>query len=295
MENIIVCNTANDSISKVDLEKNSISTMTLNLGGERNGPRNIDIQGESAVITNCYSDSITFIDLKGFKEKENYKVDRYPKDIKWKKKYIYIACGDSNSILFFNERRREVDFSVTVGDYPSSMAIDKEEKNIYVANMNSNSLSIIDNKKKIKIKDIKLKDMPTKIMLSEDERYMYTCQNSFEGSKKGYLRIYEVNTFKLIKEYNLGYFPSDIAIKDGIAYITNLGDGSVSILNLKDGNSFRVIVGGMPKGVLKIKEEIVVADYYRGELIFIHETLMKKKSLAIGVEPNAMAIVNHFH
>lgn len=293
MENIIVCNTANDSISKVDLEKNNISTMTLNLGGERNGPRNIDIQGESAVITNCYSDSITFVDLKELKEKENYKVDRYPKDIKWREEYIYIACGDSNSILFFNERSKEVEFSVKVGDYPSSIAIDKNEKNIYVANMNSNSLSVISNKKKIK--DIKLKDMPTKIMLSENERYMYTCQNSFEGNKKGYLRIYEVNTFKLIKEYNLGYFPSDIVVKEGIAYITNLGDGSVSILNLKDGNSYRIIVGGMPKGVLKIREEIIVADYYSGELIFIHESSMNKKSIAIGVEPNAMAIVNQFH
>lgn len=294
MKNIIVCNTANDSISKIDLEKMNINTLPLKLGGERIGPRNIDIKEKRGVVANCYSDSITFIDLEKLKEKETYNVDKYPKDIKWRDKYIYIACGDSNSIVFFNEERREIDFRIKVGDYPSSIVVDKKEKNIYVASMNSNSINIIDIKSKKVIKEVYLEDTPTKILLSENEKKIYMCQNSSSENTKGYLRVYTLEDFKLIKEYNLGAFPSDILLQDGLAYTSNLGDGSISVLNLKDGNSYKIIVGGMPKSVLKIEENIIISDYYSGNIIFLNEISMKKKIIAVGNEPNAMITINPF-
>lgn len=294
MKNIIVCNTANDSISEIDLDKMKINTLPLKLGGERIGPRNIDINKKRGVVANCYSDSITFIDLEKLKEKENYKVDKYPKDIKWREKYIYIACGDSNSIVFFNEERKEIDFRVKVGDYPSSIAVDKEEKNIYVANMNSNSIDVIDIKSKSVIKEFYLQDTPTKIHLSEDGKTMYMCQNAFSENMKGYLKIYDLENFKVIKEYNLGAFPSDIIVKNNLVYTSNLGDGSISVLSLKDGNSYKIIVGGMPKGILKIEDNIIVSDYYSGNIIFLNEFSMQKKIIAVGDEPNAMTTINPF-
>lgn len=282
MKNIIVCNTDNDSLTRINIDRMSVDTLPLKLGGEKIGPISIDVKGERGVIANCYSDSITFINTRKFIEENNFLIGKYPNDIKWKDDYIYVTCGDSNSLIIFNEKEKRIDFEIKVGDYPNSISIDSEKKYVYVSNMNSNSITIIDNETKKVEREIYLKNSPTKIYLSKDKKNIYVCENTFEENMKGKLKIYSLNDFSLLNEYNIGAFPIDIFEKDGFVYSANFGDGSIRVVNLKNKDSYKFILGGMPREILKIDENIIVSDYYSGRIFIIDENTMHKKIIALG-------------
>ncbi|MGL5648634.1 MAG: YncE family protein [Clostridium sp.] len=295
MENIIVCNTSNDSLSKVDIDRVYVDTLPLKLGGEKIGPRSIDIKGERGVVVNCYSESITFVDIKNLKEIENYSVGKYPKDIKWRGENIYVACGDSNSIIIFNEVKKTIEFEIKVGDYPSSLAIDEKEEFIYIANSNSSSISIINNRTKKVEREIFLKEAPTKVELSKANNELLVCVNSFKQHMKGKLITYSLEDFKIKEEYRVGAFPIDLIESENLIYVANFGEGSISVINRLDKSSYKIMVGGMPKGLLKKDENLIISDYYKGKIILLNEQNMDKKIIAVGNEPNAMIFENLIH
>ncbi|MGL4848411.1 MAG: hypothetical protein ACRC28_05720 [Clostridium sp.] len=288
MDNIIVCNTSDDSLSKINIDRVSVDTLPLKLGGEKIGPRSIDVKEGRGVVANCYSDSITFIDLNSFKEIENYTIGKYPKDIKWGEKNIYVACGDSNSVIIFNEEKKNIEFEIKVGDYPGSLAVDKKEKFIYVANSNSNSVSVINNEKKKVEREILLKETPTKILLSKKDDELFICVNSFMQHMEGKLIVYSLRDCKIKEEYKVGDFPMDLIECENLIYIANFAEGSISVVNRAEKSSYRIMVGGMPKGLLKEKENLVISDYYKGRIVLLDEKRMDKKIIAVGNEPNAM-------
>ncbi|MGL4874609.1 MAG: YncE family protein [Clostridium sp.] len=295
MDNIIVCNTSDDSLSKINIDRVSVDTLPLKLGGEKIGPRSIDVKEGRGVVANCYSDSITFIELKSFKEVENYSVGKYPKDIKWGEKNIYVACGDSNSVIIFNEHKKRIEFEFKVGDYPSSLTVDKKEKFIYVANSNSSSVSVINNELKKVEKEILLKETPTKILLSKKNDELFICVNSFRQHMAGKLIIYSLKDSMIKEEYKVGDFPMDLIECEDLIYVANFAEGSVSVVNRKKKSSYRIMVGGMPKGLLKEKENLIIADYYKGKIILLNENNMDKKIIAVGNEPNAMTFESFTH
>ena len=148
--------------------------------------------------------------------------------------------------------------------------------------MNSNSITIINNETKKVEREIYLKNSPTKIYLSKDKKNIYVCENTFEENMEGKLKIYSLNDFSLLNEYNIGAFPIDIFEKDGFVYSANFGDGSIRVVNLKNKDSYKFILGGMPREILKIDENIIVSDYYSGRIFIIDENTMHKKIIALG-------------
>ncbi|MGL5086463.1 MAG: YncE family protein, partial [Clostridium sp.] len=49
-------------------------------------------------------------------------------------------------------------------------------------------------------------------------------------------------------------------------------------------------VGGMPNGIIKFNCKLYIGDYLRGKIIIYDLNSHITKAIAVGIEPNAMAL-----
>jgi len=75
-------------------------------------------------------------------------------------------------------------------------------------------------------------------------------------------------------------------------YVSNFGDGTVSILDINKYKEIkRIEVGGMPRGILEDEKYLYVGDNYNNLLFRIDKITENKKAISIGTEPTGMTIL----
>ena len=101
--------------------------------------------------------------------------------------------------------------------------------------------------------------------------------------------------FSNLLKIKVGKSPVDIWEDNNKLYVSNFEDGTISIINLNLGKEVKKIyVGGMPRGIIKYKENIFVGDYGNQRIVKIDLENKKTKTIAVGKEPNAMILLQSF-
>lgn len=274
----------------------NLEKLQLKSKGKEIGPRSIDIKGGIGVVANSYENSISFLDLINLNEYYREYIGPNPKDIKFYKKYVCILCNEINSIILYNVMSKTIDFVIPSGSYPESFTIDSKNDLMLVSNLMESTVSCIDLKNRKLDKVIKVGEYPSKIIFSKDKNLFYVCETNIGEDKDGFIGIYSINDFKLIKRIKVGIIPSDIFEYNGKIYVTNFGEGTVRVINIKTGREIKKInLGGMLNKVIKTENEMYISDYINGILYVIDEKQEKLKTIAIGNEPNAMILVSSNH
>lgn len=293
MEKLLVCNTGSDKISIINLSKNKIDECPLYLEKEKSGPYNMDFANNTLYIANNYSNSISIFDLNSKKEVKSIYVGAHPNDCKVYKDKIYIICGDSNSLNIMDLFSMERLVNIALDGYPHSIAINKINAMAYVCNTEGNSLSIINCETDTMVKRIEIGNNPTKVLLSSDKSMLFICESNFEDSIiKGNIIFMSIETNEIIKRVKVGLNPVDIYEDNNRLFVANLGDSTISIIDIKrDYNVENIRVKGCPISLVKYKEKIYYSDYFNGIIYSINLINLEIEKIALGREPNAMIIL----
>jgi YVTN family beta-propeller protein len=90
----------------------------------------------------------------------------------------------------------------------------------------------------------------------------------------------------------VGNSPVDMYFNERLCYVSNFGEGTVSIVDINNYKEIKKIeVGGMPRGILEDEKYLYVGDNYNNLLIRIDKATENKKAIAIGGEPTGMALL----
>jgi len=101
-----------------------------------------------------------------------------------------------------------------------------------------------------------------------------------------------------LKNYNVlykvpvGNSPVDMYCNERYCYISNFGEGTVSILDINNYKEIKKIkVGGMPRGIIEDEKYLYVGDNYNNLLFRIDKLTENKNTISIGREPTGMALL----
>ena len=294
MQSICVCNTAGDSLSEINLSDYSLKKYSLDLGEKPVGPHSLVCYDDRLIIGNSYNNSISIFSLKEKKEKENIYIGPHPSDVKICDDKVYVVCSESNSIIEADINAGQIVTSIPVAEYPHNIEVDEESKIAYVSNLNSNLISVVDLDKKMLRSVIKTYENPTKIFLSKDKKMLYLCESYFGKDIEGYISIISTDNYKVIKRIRAGIEPVDFVVDDNKVYVTNSGEGTLSIIDLNKGREIKKIyIGGMVKSIIKIKNNIFIGDCMNGRVVKVNLKERIIKNITVGKEPSAMFFIDY--
>jgi DNA-binding beta-propeller fold protein YncE len=288
---LYVCNTAADYISKVDTITLKEKKITLCNKSSKIGPHGICSYENYIIVANCYSNSISKVDVVNDKECDNFYIGSHCNDVDVYKKEAFITCADSNNIIVFDMEKDRVVEEIPCGINPHSVDINHRGL-IAVSNMESATITFTHANSKDLNKEIKVDSYPIKVRFSKDGRLLYVCESNLGEDKNGHIAIISVDDMKLVKRIVVGKSPVDIFIDKEIGYVSNFNDGSISILNLKNyKEEKRIYFCGMPVGITKQNDFIYVGDSLNNLLIRYSLSTGEKKVIAIGDEPTGMTLL----
>lgn len=291
MNSLLVCNTGSDSISKINIKDFSIENLLLKIGEKPTGPQGIYLNNGLIYTANNYNNSISVIEEKTLIEENSFYIGPYPNDLVYYNNRLYIACGEANAVIVYDLIEKKIVFKLPTGLWPHNIEVEKDRGLILVSNLQDNSVSVIDGSINKKIMDIETLEYPTKIKVSKDRSKFYVCESYIGDSKSGYVEVFSLENFKPLKRIKVGKSPMDMWDDGDFLYVSNFSDGTISIIDVNIGREIeKIVVGGMPKGILKYNNLLFIGDYLRSKVIVFDLKSRLTKAIAVGVEPNAMAL-----
>lgn len=294
MDYLYVCNTFAGYISKINI-KTFTKEKEIKLGSEyfeKNGPHGICTYKDRILVANCYSNSLSLIDIDKDKEIDNYFIGMHCNDVTVCDDNAYIICGELNNVIVFDLIKNKVIEEIPCGNFPHSITLDKRNKVLLISNMESDSITLIDCNNKEPIKEFKVGSYPTKAIFTPDFESIIVCESNLGSDFKGNISIISIKYNNFIRRVEAGYSPVDMYYSNGKCYVSNFGDGTVSIIDADNGKQYeRVRIGGMPRGIIKNNNFIYVGDNYNNLLIRVNLIEAEKKVIPIGGEPTGMILV----
>lgn len=293
MRHLYICNTTGDKVDKIDIE-DFISDKSIKLPGvnrSRIGPHGLCIQGEYLFTSNCYDGSVSIINMESGKA-NSYYLGRYCRDICALGNHLYIICGDSNSIVIFDMITKEILEIIPSGDSPHSIDCSAYNEQIVVANNGDDSITIFDSLYGCDIVNIGVGSSPTKALFSPRGDYIMVCESGMGSMDRGCIRILSSKSYKVLEKILVGNCPFDMFCDDRYCYVSNYGDGTISVIdlmNLKNINTIRI--GGMPRGIISENNHIYVGDSYNYSVMKIDvDNPAKKEIILLSGQPTGMII-----
>ncbi|KGM97276.1 surface antigen [Clostridium novyi A str. 4552] len=294
MGKLYVCNTHSDNISVVDVgvfkEEGKIYSETPSL--DKIGPHSICNYKDKLLVANRYNNTLSIFDKENGEEIDNHFIGMNCNEVVEYKDKAYVICGDSNNVVVFNLKTNLIEEEIPCGDFPKSIEINKHKKIILISNFKGDSITLIDLEDSKNIRNIRVGSYPTKASFTVDGEHIIVCESNMGGDMKGSLSIISLKGLKLFNKILVGKHPVDMYVNSSCGFVSNFGDGTISIVDINNYKEIKKInVGGMPKGIIKLGESIYVGDNYNNLLIKADLIKENKKVISIGGEPTGMTYI----
>lgn len=291
MSRIYVCNSYSDSLSMVNCDTfKELKRINLSSFKQRVGPHGICKYKDNIITANKYSNDISCINDNHY-QINNYFIGNSCSDLKVIGDMCYISCSDSNDIKVFDLTCHKIDFRIPCGNCPKNICVNENSHILLVNNFMDNSISVIDYLNHEHKNEIIVGRYPSKVVYCEYLDIYLVLVSLIGKNKNGYLRILDGN-FNYTCDIELGRTPVDICAESGKAYISNFEDGTISIIDLNTLMEVdKIIICGMPRGIIVKENKLYVADYYGNYLYEVDLNSLKKKKINIGNEPVSMIIL----
>lgn len=293
MSYLYVCNTFSDCISKIDIDKflpmDDIFFKSSN--SDKIGPHGICRYKDKIITADSFFNGISVID-ENKKDIKNYFIGMNCSNIITLENNAYITCSDSNDIIVFDLWKKEINELIPCGTFPFSIDIDKNKKLLLVSNMMDDSISVIDFSSKDNSRKIRVGHYPTKALFTSGGEYIIVCESNIGMDSRGSIAVISTKSSQILKRIPVGNCPTGICINCSTCYVSNFGDGTISILNINDKKEQRRInIGGMPKEIAMYDRYIFIADYYNNAIFKIDIYNEDKLKIKVKNEPNGLLIL----
>jgi YVTN family beta-propeller protein len=152
------------------------------------------------------------------------------------KNTLYISCWGCDKIILFNTKLKTIASTITVGDNPNEIILNKKGTHLFVANANDNSVSIIDIKQQKIIETLNAALYPNApsgsgtngLALSADEKILYIA-----NADNNCLAVFDVSVLgkSLSKGFiPVGWYPTNVKVIGKKIFVAN-GKGFSSQAN----------------------------------------------------------------
>lgn len=294
MSKLYVCNTFSDNISVVNIgdfkEEKKIYLKSAHI--DKIGPHGICNYKDKLLIANNYSNTISIVDKEGEKEVESYFIGMHCNDVVVYEDKAYVICGESNCVVMFNLITHKIEEEIPCGNLPHSIEINKQKGLMLISNFQSDSITLVDLKNSKDIMQIRVGSYPTKALFTVDGEHIIVCESNIGADIRGNISIISLKALRLINRILVGKYPVDMYVNASYCFISNFGDGTLSIADINNYKEIkRINIGGMPRGIIKINNNIYVGDNYNNLLIEVDIKKENKKVISIGGEPTGMTYI----
>lgn len=286
---IILCETGIGKIREINLENYCDSY--INISSNYNlGPVALDYNKKYIVTCNKYNDSISIYERENKKNSIIY-IGKNPCDVAIFMDKAYVICSESNTVNVVNLINKELMYTIKVGECPYNIKINEGKFLGYILNLFGDSIDIIDCTSDVLIDKITGIKSPIKCIISEDMKYLYVLEGNLNEDDTGNLLFISLKDNSIFKRIKIGKMPLDLAQNNNHIFVSNSGEGTISIIHKSTGNElFKINVGGMIKEILEYKGTLYANNYLDDSIYEIN--LQKKfiKKVASGKDPNAIKI-----
>lgn len=286
MSYLYICNSASDRIDKININDFTLEEpIELNYH-EKIKPFNICIDNKAFIISSFENNRIYLFKNDG--GIEEFYIGSGCSHMGLIGDKLYIICEESNTIVCFDILSKELVEVISCGISPHSLDFSPENNSIVVANTLSNDISIINLKEKEKIKNMKVGNYPVKALWYENGEKILVCESNMGEETKGELKVISLEDNK-IASITIGNIPIDMCCYNNYCYISNFGDGTITIVDItKLKKVDEIEIGGILKDILVDEKNIYVEDIYYNQLVKIDKISKSKKIIPLNFEPKGM-------
>lgn len=293
MDCLYICNTGTDSISKIGLKDfMEEKKITINsIFGTKSGPHGICKYKDKIYVANSYGNTISLINTREDREREEYYIGLHPSDIKIVRDRAYVTCGEANSVVIFDIILKKIVGNIQVGNIPHS--IDSINDKLVVTNMESDSLTIINGKKDKNIKTVKVGPYPTKALFIRGGEIILACESNLGSSNVGSVSLIDGVKGKVLYRIQVGRSPIDLYANDKFCFVSNFGEGTISVINVDSPQEIKKLeVGGRPRGIVREGNFLYIGDNYENLIIRYNLINGEIKKVSVGGEPTGLILIS---
>jgi YVTN family beta-propeller protein len=229
---------------------------------------------------------------------ENGKVERIAKVGKGINKMLYdsksnllfLADSANNNIHFFNVESNKITASVSVDEFPLSMALNSSKNHLYVTNTKSSTVSVIDINKHELLLSFPVIGRPTGLLF--DETFLWVGGHGSYGELNETIFIYNPETGEEVDQIEVGLMPVDFYSDSGSSPVYVLCHGSHQLFEIdkkKRSVNQALSIGNNPNAITGDENMLYVTSIDKNTLSFIDRHSFKlAEELKVGNSPHMM-------
>ncbi len=207
--------------------------------------------GKYVLVTNNEDNTVSVIDPETYEVVRTILTGNGPHGfrISADSKFAYIANMGEDTISVINLETFEEE-RMKAGNTPVTTGVTKDGETLAVTLFSENALAIVDLKTKQVVK-VEVGIGPAQLYIGPEGKFAYVANQGTEESPSNSMTIVDLETKTVVDEIKTGNGAHGVTVsKDGkFAYVTNMFDNTVSIIDLESKKIETIDVGEIPNGI----------------------------------------------
>ena len=163
--------------------------------------------------------------------------------------YITNYFDNGSSVIVIDIAQRKILNSISVQTFPQSVYFSPDGLLAWVTFPFNNAIYVLDTLTQTFARSLGVTS-PYGLAFNSTGTRAYIA-----NSAVGTVQVIDTTTYQTIGFYTVGSGPVDVLVTndDGFLFVTNNGGGSVSVIDLANGDVKTVVVGGNPRGLVQVQ------------------------------------------
>lgn len=158
----------------------------------------------------------------------------------------YTANFSAGTVTVLDLKARSIVKQISTGPGTEGISLSSDDKTLYVTSVLGSTLSKIDTASLQITASVKTEKSPIRVAATPNGKYLL-----LNSSATGYLLVHDSATLRLVKKIKVGNQPIGLSVpNDDVAFVANMKDNTVSVIDLKLFEVSSVIsTGARPDGL----------------------------------------------
>jgi YVTN family beta-propeller protein len=191
--------------------------------------------GETVFVVNGWAGSIAVVDVATAKVVKRIRVkaelDSAVVRPDGNRLYVTGTANGQGVVLGFDMATRSLAAVIQVGAEPTGIAVSPDGNHLYVVNNQGASVSVIDSRIATVVRTVPVDVLPQYVAVSPDGAFTYVTHTSRLADVNGSVTVIDNRTNSVVGHIPVGVGACDLAVSNDRLYVTNLQDGTVSVVD----------------------------------------------------------------
>jgi YVTN family beta-propeller protein len=191
--------------------------------------------GRTAFVVNGWAGTIAVVDLESASVVKRIRVkaelDSAVVRPDGKRLYLTGTANGQGVVLGFDTATNSLAAVIQVGAAPTGIAITPDGSHLYVVNNQGASVTVIDTRIATVTRTVPVDVLPQYVAVSPDGAFTYVSHTSRLSDTNGSVTVIDNHTNQVVAHIPVGVGACQLAVGGDRLYVTNLQDGTVSVMD----------------------------------------------------------------